>query len=171
MKKNGKKASSTGKRVAVKTSRAGKPKKVGEARELPTGCPDMPPTTPDEDAEAVVSETGANEANGADEIPEATNDASADPGCDTGEEGAPPAAMGKTMSLLDAAAELLGQAEGPMSCQELVEKACTMGLWAPRRGGKTPDRTLYSAILREITTKGDASRFRKTERGRFALNR
>ena len=32
-------------------------------------------------------------------------------------------------------------------------------------GGKTPDATLYSAILREIDTKGAEARFVKTERG------
>jgi hypothetical protein len=29
---------------------------------------------------------------------------------------------------------------------------------------------LYSAILRELTTKGKDARFRKTERGKFAAN-
>jgi hypothetical protein len=38
-------------------------------------------------------------------------------------------------------------------------------------GGKTPDRTLYSAILREIATKGKDARFKKTERGQFTLVR
>jgi len=57
-----------------------------------------------------------------------------------------------------------------MQCKDMVERARESGLWAPKRGGKTPDRTLYAAILREINTKGDASRFRKTERGHFALN-
>lgn len=41
------------------------------------------------------------------------------------------------------------------------------GLWTSP-GGKTPHATLYSAILREITAKGDESRFMKTERGKFA---
>ncbi|NLF18650.1 MAG: hypothetical protein GX595_15570 [Lentisphaerae bacterium] len=78
-------------------------------------------------------------------------------------------AEGGTMGLLDAAVHLLGRAEGPMQCRDMVEQARAQGLWTPRRGGKTPDRTLYAAILREITTKGEAARFRKTERGRFAL--
>mgnify|MGYP001769584687 CR=1 FL=1 len=73
------------------------------------------------------------------------------------------------MSLLDAAVHLLGQAEGAMQCKDLVEQARAQGLWTPRRGGKTPDRTLYAAILRELTGKGEAARFRKAERGRFAL--
>ena len=35
-------------------------------------------------------------------------------------------------------------------------------------GGETPHATLYSAILRDLTA-GDAARFVKTERGRFAV--
>jgi hypothetical protein len=89
---------------------------------------------------------------------------------DTGEQGADTGETGGTMSLLDAAAHLLGQADEAMRCKDLVEQAGEQGLWAPKRGGKTPDRTLYSAILREINTKGDGSRFRKVERGHFALN-
>jgi hypothetical protein len=42
------------------------------------------------------------------------------------------------------------------------------GLWkSPVR--KTPDRTLYSAISREIAKKGRAARFKKTAKGKFAL--
>lgn len=37
-------------------------------------------------------------------------------------------------------------------------------------GGKTPHATLYSAILREIATKGNEARFKKTERGHFTIN-
>ena len=89
---------------------------------------------------------------------------------DTSAQGADTEATGQTMGLLDAAVHLLGRADRPMQCKDLVEQAREQGLWAPKRGGKTPDRTLYAAILREITTKGDAARFRKVERGRFALN-
>ena len=92
--------------------------------------------------------------------------AKASPSCDTGK----PAAMsGKTMSLLDAAAQLLAGSKEPMSCQTMVNIALTQGLWAPKREGKTPANTLYSAILREIKTKGDDSRFVKVERGKFEL--
>jgi hypothetical protein len=41
------------------------------------------------------------------------------------------------------------------------------GYWSSP-GGKTPASTLYSGILKEITTKGKESRFKKTDRGRFA---
>jgi hypothetical protein len=35
--------------------------------------------------------------------------------------------------------------------------------------GKTPAATLYAALLRELRTKKDKARFRKTERGKFGL--
>ena len=31
--------------------------------------------------------------------------------------------------------------------------------------------TLYSAILREVTTKGTEARFKKTERGKFSISK
>ena len=36
--------------------------------------------------------------------------------------------------------------------------------------GKTPEATLFSALVREITTNGGRSRFKKPGRGQFALN-
>ena len=41
------------------------------------------------------------------------------------------------------------------------------GYWTSP-GGKTPSATLYSAILREVATKGPDARFVKTQRGQFA---
>lgn len=61
------------------------------------------------------------------------------------------------------------QNQAPMNCSEMVGEMQTKGYWQPRKGGKTPANTLYSAILREINTKAEASRFRKTERGKFLL--
>jgi len=57
-----------------------------------------------------------------------------------------------------------------MNCPELVKAATERGLWQPM-AGKTPASTLYAAILREIRDKGDASRFTKADRGKFALNK
>jgi hypothetical protein len=57
-----------------------------------------------------------------------------------------------------------------MTTKELVDAMAAKGLWKSPEG-KTPDRTLYSAIAREIAKKGKASRFRKAEKGRFALRR
>jgi hypothetical protein len=80
---------------------------------------------------------------------------------------AKPKAAKKT-SAVDAAAKLLADAKTPMTTKELVDAMAAKGLWKSP-GGKTPDRTLYSAILREIATKGKEARFKKTERGKFAV--
>src|SRR5262245_1264850 len=58
----------------------------------------------------------------------------------------------KKVSALDAAAKVLGDAGSPMNCKELIEVMAKKGLWTSP-GGKTPHATLYSAILREVTTK------------------
>lgn len=55
-----------------------------------------------------------------------------------------------------------------MRCGDMVEKMISTGLWQTE--GKTPAATIYSAILREITTKGADSRFKKTDRGLFTVN-
>ena len=71
-----------------------------------------------------------------------------------------------TMSGLDAAAKVLAEANEPLNCRVIVERAIAQGLW--QSGGKTPWATVYSAIIREIA-KGEGSRFRKAERGKFAI--
>ncbi|MCC6491599.1 MAG: hypothetical protein IT424_01100 [Pirellulales bacterium] len=73
----------------------------------------------------------------------------------------------KKTSALDAAAKLLGASREPMTTKEMIDALAARNIWKSP-GGKTPDRTLYSAILREIGTKGKDARFKKTERGKFA---
>ncbi len=73
----------------------------------------------------------------------------------------------KRLSGLDAAAKVLAEAGQPMTAKEMVEAAEAKGYWKSP-GGKTPHATVYSAIIREIAAKGSESRFRKTERGKFA---
>ncbi len=72
----------------------------------------------------------------------------------------------KRVSALDAAAQVLADADQPMRAKEMVETMAERGLWSSPNG-KTPEATLYAAILREIKAKGDAARFRKIERGQF----
>jgi hypothetical protein len=74
----------------------------------------------------------------------------------------------KAMSCLDAAAAVLKARGEPMRCKEMVEAMKDKGLWTTT--APTPEATLYSAILREISNKKSEARFRKTERGHFALN-
>jgi hypothetical protein len=73
----------------------------------------------------------------------------------------------KRVSCLDAAAKLLASAGTPMGCKDMIEQMAAKGLWSSPKG-KTPDATLYAAIIREIAAKGKAARFTKTDRGLFA---
>ena len=80
----------------------------------------------------------------------------------------PTAKTGSKLSCLDAAAKVLGESKAPMTTKEMIEAMAAKKYWTSP-GGKTPAATLYSAILRELG-KGKDSRFKKTERGKFALN-
>jgi hypothetical protein len=71
----------------------------------------------------------------------------------------------KRLSALAAAHKILCEATEPLNVQQMIEAMTTKGYWTSP-GGKTPHATLYSAILRELA-KGEASRFVKTDRGRF----
>ena len=76
-------------------------------------------------------------------------------------------AASKKLSQMDAAIKVLRQARKPMSCKEMIEAMARKNLWTSP-GGKTPDQTLYSSILRDLA-KGKQSRFKKTGPGRFTL--
>ena len=73
---------------------------------------------------------------------------------------------GKT-SGLDAAVQVLAEAGKQLNCKTMVERMLAKGLW--KTNGKTPHGTIYAAILRECAARGEASRFRKVERGKFTL--
>jgi hypothetical protein len=73
-----------------------------------------------------------------------------------------------SLSALDAAAKVLGETGQSLGCQELIAAMAAKGYWHSPKG-RTPAATLYSALLRELQTKGDQSRFRKTGRGKFTL--
>ena len=74
----------------------------------------------------------------------------------------------QSLSLLEAAAKVLERADEPMNCKAIIEAAAEQKLWSSP-SGKTPHNTLYSALLREINTKGEDARFEKVERGLFRL--
>ena len=75
----------------------------------------------------------------------------------------------KRASGLDAAAQILAETGEPMNCRAMVEKMLAQGLWQTK--GKSPASTIYAAIIREIAAKGEKARFKKTDRGRFVLNK
>jgi hypothetical protein len=74
----------------------------------------------------------------------------------------------RKLSALDAAAQVLAETGQAMTCAELIATMAAQGYWSSPKG-RTPAGTLYSAVLREIQTKGEKARFRKTERGKFSL--
>ena len=85
------------------------------------------------------------------------------------EKAATPKEGEKKMSLLKAAVAVLDRSEEALGAKQLVERAKADGLWTPGEG-KTPEQTLYSAMVREIKTKGENARFAK-EGGLFRIKR
>ncbi len=76
----------------------------------------------------------------------------------------------KRVSALDAAAQVLAASDVPMRAKEMIDAMDAKGLWRSP-GGKTPEATLYAAIIREIAAKGDKARFKKHERGVFVAGK
>jgi len=68
------------------------------------------------------------------------------------------------MSGLDLAAKVLAEAKEPLNAKTIAERAIAEG-WKTK--GKTPEATLYAAIIREISKKGKDARFVKHARGLF----
>ena len=71
------------------------------------------------------------------------------------------------LSAIAAAARVLSETGRAMTCPELIETMAAKRYWTSP-GGKTPASTLYASIYQEIKSKKKDSRFRKTERGKFA---
>lgn len=74
------------------------------------------------------------------------------------------AAKTDRLSGLDLAARVLADAGEPLKAKDIADRAIAAG-W--KTNGKTPEATLYAAMIREIAKKGDAARFRKVQRGLF----
>jgi hypothetical protein len=83
--------------------------------------------------------------------------------------GKPRGGKPRKLSALDAAAQVLAASKEPMNAKEMIDAMAAKKLWTSP-GGKTPHATLYSAMLRELATKGKDARFKKTDRGHFAAN-
>ena len=72
----------------------------------------------------------------------------------------------KKRSLLDAAVEVLRLAKMPMNTREIIEAAIELKLWQPT-GAKTPEQTLYGAIVRENKTKEQPRIVKSDIKGKF----
>jgi hypothetical protein len=73
----------------------------------------------------------------------------------------------RKFSCLDAAAQVLKASGKPMTTKAMIDAMFEKKLW--HSDAPTPAATLYSAILRELQTKKTDSRFKKVDRGQFAL--
>jgi len=149
-------------------------------REEVTPTPTSPGDTTAEPAQSVTESadpaTGPATAEPTPPVPERTEGQTTPASADTEVETpippkrrrkAPAVPKEKKLSALDASAKVLAEMGTAMSCQDLIVAMADKGYWTSP-GGKTPAATLYSAILKEITTKESASRFVKTDRGKFA---
>ena len=76
----------------------------------------------------------------------------------------------KRVSALDAAAQVLAASGEPMRAKQMIVAMEARGLWKSS-GGKTPEATLYAAIIREIAAKGDTARFKKHDKGVFVAGK
>ena len=72
----------------------------------------------------------------------------------------------KKRSLLDAAVEVLRLAKMPMNTREIIEAAIELKLWTPT-GAKTPEQTLYGAIVRENKSKEHPRIVKSDIKGKF----
>jgi hypothetical protein len=76
----------------------------------------------------------------------------------------------KRVSALDAAAQVLAASGEPMRAKEMIAAMEAKSPWKSP-GGKTPEATLYAAIIREIAAKGDKARFKKHDKGVFVAGK
>ena len=73
------------------------------------------------------------------------------------------------MNVLQAAEQVLTEAEKPLHYQEITRRMLQRQLWTPQ--GKTPDRSVSSSITTHIGKYGSSSRFQRTAEGVYALRR
>ena len=120
---------------------------------------------------APVATTAPTAATVAKTIAEPTQKATVPKTRDTGQSGAKVAKVSKPtkakrISGLTAAFMVLVDAGKELGVKKVVEIAAEKGWW--KSGAATPHATVYAAIIREIGTKGDKSRFQRgKKRGTF----
>jgi len=153
----------TGKRIHVKAA-----KRLLELVDHRTGKPLAAPVAPTCEPAAEASQTATEQPERDTAQPVATGGEAEEPAEEPADDTSQAAPTGKKMSLVEAAIVVMKEIGEPMNTKRMVALAAERGLWSSPNG-KTPHNTLYAAILREITEKGDASRFEKVERGKFAL--
>ena len=72
------------------------------------------------------------------------------------------------VKLLDAIHTILSEAAQPLGSREILERITSRKLWSTV--GKTPENTILSQLGKEIRQQGTSSRFRRVDRGLYAVN-
>lgn len=72
------------------------------------------------------------------------------------------------MKVVDAAYQVLREANEPLHYREIARRMIDQGLWTT--SGKTPERTINSRLAVDIKTNGKHSLFRRAQPGIFAIN-
>ena len=67
-----------------------------------------------------------------------------------------------------AAAEILRESGRSLHYKKITEQAIEKHLI--KSSGKTPDQSMYSAIIKDIKSKGTSSKFITLGKGKFSLN-
>src|SRR5260370_29310475 len=73
------------------------------------------------------------------------------------------------MNVLQAAEQVLTEAEKPLHYQEITRRMLQRQVWTPQ--AKTPDRTVNASITTDISKYGSSSHFQRTAEGVYALRR
>ena len=73
------------------------------------------------------------------------------------------------MTVLEAAYQVLAEADEPLHSNTIAQRMIAQGLWSTR--GKTPGATVDAQIAVDIKTNGDSSRFRRVRPSTFTVNR
>jgi HB1, ASXL, restriction endonuclease HTH domain len=150
---------------AKATPRTTKPDERGDRGGTPRAAAPRPAGGPTVPSEASRGARGTSPRDAAKAPPRAARGAT-NPEKKAGAKSAPERAVkGRKLSGLDAAAQVLTATGRPMTTTEVMAQIEAKGLWTTK--GATPKATIYAAIIREIASKGKASRFRKTGRGTF----
>jgi len=87
----------------------------------------------------------------------------------TAEAPAPKTPEKPKVSLIAAALAVLEESDEALNTKQMVEAAKAKGLWTPGTG-KTPEQTLYSAIIRDIKSRGEMARFKLVSKGHFTAS-
>src|SRR5207245_6404683 len=124
---------------------------------LATGQPPHEATAPPEPEQPLPESTHAEATVPLEVTPEPVAPEGAAP-AKTKAKKAPKEPKPKKVSALDAAAQVLAESGEAMTTQAMIEAMAAQGYWSSP-GGQTPSATLYSAILRELATKGEQARF------------